>query len=222
MITTKNLCQSVPVFDGALAILKDISLEIKRGESVAIVGESGAGKSTLLGMLAGLDTPSSGEVFLNGSEITQLNEEQRSILRGKYVSFVFQNFQLLDSLTALENVVLPLEVKGVLGAEEAAKKYIERVGLKERIKHYPKQLSGGEQQRVALARAFACEAPILFADEPTGNLDTETGEKISNLLFDMNRESKATLVLVTHDMALATRCERQLVMRAGRITEGGL
>lgn len=219
MIVAKNLCQSVPVFDGTLDILKGVNIEIQRGESVAIVGESGAGKSTLLGMLAGLDIPSSGEVILNDTEITQLDEEQRSILRGKYVSFVFQNFQLLDSLTALENVVLPMEVKGVKDSDHVAKKYLERVGLLERMTHYPKQLSGGEQQRVALARAFACEAPILFADEPTGNLDTATGEKISNLLFDMNKESGATLVLVTHDMSLAKRCERQLVMRAGRMVE---
>ncbi len=219
MIRTHNLCQNVPVFDGQLDILKGISFEIKQGESVAIVGASGSGKTTLLGMLAGLDLPSSGEIWLQNNEITQLNEETRAALRGKYVSFVFQDFQLLSSLTALENVLLPLEVRRLENADELAKRYLQRVGLEARHHHYPKQLSGGEQQRVALARAFACEAPLLFADEPTGNLDTVTGNKIADLLFEMNQEAGATLVMVTHDLNLAQRCQRRLVMDAGELRE---
>lgn len=221
MIKTVNLSQQVPVFDGTLDILKGINLEIKRGESVAIVGASGSGKSTLLGMLAGLDVPSSGEVHLNGEEITSQDEEARARLRGKYVSFVFQNFQLLGSLNALENIMLPLEVRGEPDPGATAAKYLERVGLAERAHHYPKQLSGGEQQRVALARAFACEAPVMFADEPTGNLDTTTGAKIADLLFTMHREAGATLVLVTHDHGLAQKCQRQFEMTAGELREIG-
>lgn len=221
MIKTVNLSQQVPVFDGTLDILKGINLEIKQGESVAIVGASGSGKSTLLGMLAGLDVPSSGEVHLNDEEITSLDEEARARLRGKYVSFVFQNFQLLGSLNALENIMLPLEVRGEPDPETTATKYLERVGLAERAHHYPKQLSGGEQQRVALARAFACEAPVMFADEPTGNLDTTTGAKIADLLFTMHREAGATLVLVTHDHGLAQKCQRQFEMTAGELREIG-
>lgn len=219
MIKTVNLSQQVPVFDGTLNILKGINLEIKRGESIAIVGASGSGKSTLLGMLAGLDVPSSGEVHLNGEEITSLDEEARARLRGKYVSFVFQNFQLLGSLNALENIMLPLEVRGEPDPGATAAKYLERVGLAERAHHYPKQLSGGEQQRVALARAFACEAPVMFADEPTGNLDTTTGAKIADLLFTMHHEAGATLVLVTHDHGLAQKCQRQFEMTAGELRE---
>ena len=209
----------MPVFDGELHILKGIDLEIKSGESVAIIGASGSGKTTLLGMLAGLDAPSSGDIFLHDTNITQLSEEERAKLRRQLVAFVFQNFQLLESLTALENILLPLEVKGHPQALANAENYLERVGLKERAMHYPKQLSGGEQQRIALARAFACEAPIIFADEPTGNLDAETGEKIADLLFDMNREHGTTLVMVTHSRDLAERCQRQLTMSAGQITE---
>lgn len=219
MISTRNLCQKVPVVDGDLDILKGINLEIKQGETVAIVGTSGSGKTTLLGMLAGLDVPSSGEIFLNGTDITQLEEEERALMRGKYVSFVFQDFQLLGSLTALENVLLPLEVRGLGDVRSMAERYLDRVGLRERYHHYPKQLSGGEQQRVALARAFACEAPLLFADEPTGNLDTVTGKKIADLLFSMNEEAGATLVLVTHDLELAKRCQRNFVMEAGQLQE---
>lgn len=207
--------------DGTLAILKGINLEIKQGESVAIVGASGSGKSTLLGMLAGLDTPSSGEVWLRDTEITSLNEEARARVRGELVAFIFQNFQLLGSLTALENVMLPLEVRGLNSPEERAREYLHKVGLAEREHHYPHLLSGGEQQRVAVARAFACEAPILFADEPTGNLDTATGHAISNLLFSLHDaqhpEQRRTLVLVTHDPELAQRCDRQLVMHAGEL-----
>lgn len=219
MIKTVNLCQQVPVFDGTLDILKGINLEIKQGESVAIVGASGSGKSTLLGMLAGLDVPSSGEVHLNSREITSLDEEARAQMRGQYVSFVFQNFQLLGSLNALENIMLPLEVRGENDPATTAAKYLERVGLAERAHHYPKQLSGGEQQRVALARAFACEAPVMFADEPTGNLDTVTGAKIADLLFTMHSEAGATLVLVTHDRGLAQKCQRQFEMNAGELRE---
>ena len=186
---------------------------------MAIVGASGSGKTTLLGMLAGLDVPSSGEVYLGGKDITQLDEEARANLRGRYVSFVFQDFQLLGSLTALENVMLPLEVRGQNDQHALAQKYLTRVDLSHRLNHYPKQLSGGEQQRVSLARAFACEAPLLFADEPTGSLDTQTGNKIVDLLFEMNQEAGATLILVTHDLALAKRCERTLVMEAGELRE---
>jgi putative ABC transport system ATP-binding protein len=219
MIKTKALQQRVKTSEGTLTILKGIDLEIKKGESVAIIGASGSGKSTLLGMMAGLDVPSDGEVFLNDQDITRLPEEERARVRGEIVGFVFQSFQLLGSLTALENVMLPLEVKGVDRPEQRARQYLERVGLTGREGHYPNQLSGGEQQRVAIARAFASEAPILFADEPTGNLDTQTGEKIADLLFTMNQEADTTLVLVTHDPKLASRCDRQLVMEAGQIRE---
>ncbi|MEP4547989.1 MAG: ABC transporter ATP-binding protein [Saccharospirillum sp.] len=222
MIETRKLKQEVTSGEGALVILKGIDMAIHAGESVAIVGVSGSGKSTLLGMLAGLDRPSSGEVFLAGTEITALDEEQRALLRGKQVGFVFQNFQLLPSLTALENVMLPLEVKGAKEPQVRAAQWLERVGLAGRATHYPLQLSGGEQQRVAVARAFASEAPILFADEPTGNLDRRTGEKVADLLFSLNRESGTTLVLVTHDPKLAARCDRQLEMEDGTLREVAL
>ena len=217
MIKVQNVNQSVPSHDGELHILKSINLEIHQGETLAIIGASGSGKTTLLGMLAGLDLPSSGEIFINDTEITQLPEEERALIRRQLVAFVFQNFQLLESLTAIENVMLPLEVRGNSHARDIAKQYIERVGLADRAQHYPKQLSGGEQQRVALARAFACEAPIIFADEPTGNLDTQTGEKIADLLFKLNKENGTTLVLVTHSPDLANRCGRQVTMNAGQI-----
>ena len=194
-------------------------MAIYSGESIAIVGVSGSGKSTLLGMLAGLDTPSSGHIHVAGQDITQMDEEGRALLRGEKVSFVFQNFQLLPSLTALENVMLPLEVKGLANPDKQAQSWLERVGLSDRISHYPQQLSGGEQQRVAVARAFASESAILFADEPTGNLDTTTGDKIADLLFSLNKEQKTTLVLVTHDPHLAARCDRQFEMTAGELVE---
>ncbi|WP_018277011.1 ATP-binding cassette domain-containing protein [Teredinibacter turnerae] len=219
MIKTEDLRQQVPVFDGVLDILKGINLHIQHGESVAIVGSSGSGKSTLLGMLAGLDIPSSGTILLDGEDITQLDEEARAKVRARLVSFVFQNFQLLGSLTALENVMLPLEVNGFADAAERARNYLNKVGLSAREHHYPRQLSGGEQQRVALARAFSSEAPILFADEPTGNLDAETGHAIADLLFSLNEQSQTTLVLVTHDTGLARRCQRQLKMTAGQLEE---
>lgn len=222
MIETRKLKQEVASGEGSLVILKGIDMAIYAGESVAIVGVSGSGKSTLLGMLAGLDRPSSGQVYLAGTEITALNEEQRALLRGEQVGFVFQNFQLLPSLTALENVMLPLEVKGAKEPQVRAAQWLERVGLTARATHYPLQLSGGEQQRVAVARAFASEAPILFADEPTGNLDRRTGEKVADLLFSLNRESGTTLVLVTHDPKLAARCDRQLEMEDGTLREVAL
>ncbi len=222
MIETRKLKQEVASGEGSLVILKGIDMAIYAGESVAIVGVSGSGKSTLLGMLAGLDRPSSGEVFLAGTEITGLDEEQRALLRGEQVGFVFQNFQLLPSLTALENVMLPLEVKGAKEPQVRAAQWLDRVGLAGRATHYPLQLSGGEQQRVAVARAFASEAPILFADEPTGNLDRRTGEKVADLLFSLNRESGTTLVLVTHDPKLAARCDRQLEMEDGTLREVAL
>lgn len=219
MINTQDLCQSVRIDSGELHILRDINLTINAGESVAIVGASGSGKTTLLGMLAGLDVPSSGTVILNEHKLSDMSEEQRSELRRTQVAFVFQNFQLLESLTALENIMLPLEVRSAGEPEKKAREFIERVGLSSRAKHYPRQLSGGEQQRVALARAFACEAPIIFADEPTGSLDTETGMLISDLLFELNNERGTTLVLVTHSPELADRCQRRLTMQAGRIVE---
>lgn len=219
MIKAEQVNQRIPINEGELHILKDINLDIRKGESVAIVGASGSGKSTLLGMLAGLDIPTAGQVYLNETEITALDEESRAEVRSQNVGFVFQNFQLLPSLTALENVMLPLELKGDKSATSHAKDYLQRVGLSERLSHYPQQLSGGEQQRVALARAFACQAPIIFADEPTGNLDAETGDKVASLLFDLNKESETTLVLVTHSNQLAEQCQRRLIMSTGRLEE---
>ena len=216
-IVTKNLNKIVTTTENDLKILDDINFSLTQGESLAIVGPSGAGKSTLLGLLAGLDVPSSGEIYLSGKEITQLDEEQRAAVRAELVGFVFQTFQLLPSLTALENVALPLELRGDKTAEKQAREYLERVGLGERLKHYPRTLSGGEQQRVAIARAFACKPKILFADEPTGNLDSVTGKKVSDLLFEINQESDATLVLVTHEQRLAERCQNIIRLDAGKI-----
>lgn len=215
MIRIENLCKSVNTSEGLLTILKSVSLNIDSGEAVAIVGASGSGKSTLLGLMAGLDTATSGNVVLDGQSLNTMDEEQRAILRGELVGFVFQSFQLLPSLTALENVMLPIELKGDAEANDKAKRLLARVGLSERGHHYPNQLSGGEQQRVAIARAFATEAQILFADEPTGNLDTATGAKIVELLFDLNREFTTTLVLVTHDERLAQKCDRIVRLVAG-------
>jgi putative ABC transport system ATP-binding protein len=215
MIRIENLTKSVDTSEGLLTILKSVSLDIDTGQAVAIVGASGSGKSTLLGLMAGLDTATSGDVILDGQSLNAMDEEQRAILRGKLVGFVFQSFQLLPSLTALENVMLPIELKGDAQAKEKAKRLLLRVGLEERGHHYPNQLSGGEQQRVAIARAFATEARILFADEPTGNLDTATGAKIVELLFDLNREFATTLILVTHDERLAQKCDRIVRLAAG-------
>ena len=217
MIETKNLVKAVVTSEGVLTILKRVSLLIEPGEAVAIVGASGSGKSTLLGLMAGLDGATSGEVILNGHNLTQMDEEQRAILRGQLVGFVFQSFQLLPSLTALENVMLPIELKGDPEPNKKANQLLERVGLEERWHHYPNQLSGGEQQRVAIARAFATKARILFADEPTGNLDTATGAKVVDLLFDLNHEYSTTLVLVSHDERLAKRCGRIVKLVAGEI-----
>jgi putative ABC transport system ATP-binding protein len=200
-----------------LVILAAVDLEINAGESVAVVGASGSGKTTLLGILAGLDTPTSGSVALDGRELTQLTEEQRARLRGEVVGFVFQSFQLLGSLTALENVMLPGELRGDADPRSDAMELLERVGLTERATHYPRQLSGGEQQRVAIARAFASRPKVLFADEPTGNLDTVTGARIIDLLFGLNAAYGTTLVLVTHDMRLADRCDRVIELDAGHV-----
>ena len=217
MIETRRLIKSVHTTEGLLTILKGIDLRVIEGEVVAIVGASGSGKSTLLGLMAGLDGATSGDVLLGGKNFSAMDEEQRAMLRGQLVGFVFQSFQLLPSLTALENVMLPIELKGDSSAREEAQQLLNRVGLQERCHHYPNQLSGGEQQRVAIARAFATEAKILFADEPTGNLDTGTGERVIELLFDLNREFSTTLVLVTHDERLAQRCDRIIKLVAGEI-----
>ena len=217
MIETRNLVKAVNTSEGRLIILNGVSLLIESGEAVAIVGASGSGKSTLLGLMAGLDGVTSGDVILDGHNLTQMDEEQRAILRGQLVGFVFQSFQLLPSLTALENVMLPIELKGEPEPNKKANQLLERVGLEERWHHYPNQLSGGEQQRVAIARAFATEARILFADEPTGNLDTATGAKVVDLLFDLNQEYSTTLVLVSHDERLAGRCGRIVKLVAGEI-----
>ena len=217
VVIARHLNKVVTTSEAPLQILSDVNLSIQRGSSVAIVGASGSGKSTLLSLLAGLDLPSSGEVLLAGQSLTALDEDQRAALRGLEVGFVFQSFQLLDSLNAVENVMLPLELAGRRDARQHATELLERVGLKARLSHYPQQLSGGEQQRGAIARAFASEPAILFADEPTGNLDAATGQKITDLLFDLNREHGTTLILVTHDERLAARCERALHMQAGQL-----
>ena len=219
MIKTSQLNKSVKTAEADLEILRGIDLEIKRGETAAIVGTSGSGKSTLLGLLAGLDSPSGGDIYLDDTNIVQLDEDERAVLRSQKVGFVFQSFQLLPALTALENVMLPLELAGRDDARTMAEDYLARVGLGERLHHYPRTLSGGEQQRVAIARAFAAKPLILFADEPTGNLDTGTGAKIIELLFGLNEEEGTTLVLVTHDNTLADRCQRKLVMTAGQLSE---
>jgi putative ABC transport system ATP-binding protein len=217
MIKAQHIEKSVQTSEGTLCILKGIDLKIKEAETIAIVGPSGSGKSTLLGLLAGLDSPSAGTIHLGQHDITALNEDQRASVRAQLVGFVFQSFQLLPSLTALENVMLPAELNGAANARQVAEKYLERVGLAHRIKHYPRQLSGGEQQRVAIARAFASQPKILFADEPTGNLDTTTGAHVIDLLFDLNREEGTTLVLVTHEERLAERCQRRLLLEAGEV-----
>jgi putative ABC transport system ATP-binding protein len=206
--------------EGTLAILSGVSLAIARGETVAVMGASGAGKSTLLALLAGLDEPTSGRVHLADADLTSLDEDGRAAVRARHVGFVFQSFHLVPSLTAVENVMLPLELAGCSDARAAALEVLARVGLAERVGHYPRQLSGGEQQRVAIARAFVTRPDVLFADEPTGNLDAATGERIMDLLFGLNAETGATLVLVTHDQALATRCGRVIRLDAGRIVGG--
>ena len=215
VLQARNLSKTVSIADQQLCILHELNLSLKPGDSLAIVGRSGSGKSTLLGLLAGLDLPSSGEVIMAGHNLNNLDEDQRAALRAREVGFVFQSFQLLDSLTALENVMLPLELKNRKDARQQALALLHEVGLDQRTRHYPRQMSGGEQQRVAIARAFAAEPHILFADEPTGNLDSQTGERITDLLFELNRAHHTTLVLVTHDERLAQRCERQICLEAG-------
>lgn len=217
ILRASALVKRVPTAEGELTILESIDLGIGAGAQVAVVGESGSGKTTLLGILAGLDLPTAGSVWLDGDEITAMDEEQRARVRARCVGFVFQSFQLIDSLTALENVMLPLELRGDRQAKDDARDFLDRVGLAARTTHYPRQLSGGEQQRVGIARAFASGPKVLFADEPTGNLDTATGAKVADLLFDLNREAGTTLVLVTHDAALASRCGEIVTLAAGRM-----
>ncbi|MFZ8200811.1 ABC transporter ATP-binding protein [Alteromonas portus] len=219
MIKANAVTKVVDTSEGSLQILRPISFEVKSGESVAIIGASGSGKSTLLGLLAGLDQVTEGEIFLDGEALHSMNEEERAILRGNKVGFIFQSFMLVQSLTALENVMLPAEIAGLDNPKALALNILEQVGLKHRAHHFPNQLSGGEQQRVAIARAFITSPKILFADEPTGNLDAKNSEKIEALLFEMNREKGTTLVLVTHDNELAEHCDRQLTMNAGELIE---
>ena len=217
VLRAENLCKQVSSPEGTLTIVDEVSLDILAGESVAVTGPSGAGKSTLLALLAGLDVPTRGRVLLEGQDLTQLDEDGRARLRAQRVGFVFQSFHLIPALTALENVMLPLELAGRRDARRVAAETLQRVGLKERTGHYPRQLSGGEQQRVALARAFVTQPAVLFADEPTGNLDTVTGARVGELLFELNANAHTTLVLVTHDRELAARCARMVQMEAGRV-----
>ena len=219
MIKANAVTKVVDTSEGSLQILRPISFEVKSGESVAIIGASGSGKSTLLGLLAGLDQVTEGEIFLDGEALHSMNEEERAILRGNKVGFIFQSFMLVQSLTALENVMLPAEIAGLDNPKALALDILEQVGLKHRAHHFPNQLSGGEQQRVAIARAFITSPKILFADEPTGNLYAKNSEKIEALLFEMNKEKGTTLVLVTHDNELAEHCDRQLTMNAGELIE---
>lgn len=217
VLSARNLSREIEGPGGTLTILADVDLDIARGETVAIVGASGSGKTTLLGLLAGLDLPTRGQVVLEDVELTSLDEDGRAAVRGRSVGFVFQQFHLMPALTALENVMLPLELADQPGARQRATDILQRVGLGERLDHYPRQLSGGEQQRVAIARAFATNPSVLFADEPTGNLDRRTGEQIAELLFDLNAQGGTTLVLVTHDHALAQHCSQVLALEYGRL-----
>ncbi|MBY5924485.1 MULTISPECIES: ABC transporter ATP-binding protein [Halomonas] len=219
VLLARGLSKHVASGSRELTILRDLELEVQPGESLAILGQSGAGKSTLLALLAGLDTPSAGELDMFGTSLTALDEDGRAALRNGRVGFVFQNFQLLPTLTALENVLLPTELTPLDRPEQRARQWLERVGLGERLAHLPKQLSGGEQQRVALARAFVTGPELVFADEPTGNLDPETGERIIQTLFELNRSERTTLVLVTHDHALARRCDRCLQLASGKLVD---
>ena len=217
ILSAQHVSKTVSFAGAPLNILHDVSFYVAAGDSLAIVGASGSGKSTLLGLLAGLDTPSSGAITLAGQTMSALNEDGRAALRARHVGFVFQQFQLLPALNALENVMLPMELAGRADARASAKTILERVGLAARMTHYPRQLSGGEQQRVALARAFVAAPSVLFADEPTGSLDSETGAQIVELMFAMNAESQTTLILVTHDESLARRCSRQIRLSGGRL-----
>ncbi|HZW59369.1 MAG TPA: ATP-binding cassette domain-containing protein [Woeseiaceae bacterium] len=217
VLAADNVSKQVTSPEGNLTILSSVSFCIDKGESVAVVGASGAGKSTLLGLLAGLDVPTSGTVWLNGANLGELDEDGRAAVRAASVGFVFQSFHLVPSLNALENVMLPLELAAAAEPRAAARRILEQVGLADRGRHYPSQLSGGEKQRVAIARAFATEPAVLFADEPTGNLDARTGATVMQLMFELNRHSSTTLVLVTHDKSLAERCDREIGLDAGRL-----
>jgi putative ABC transport system ATP-binding protein len=219
ILEVNKLRKEVSSGDSELTILDDVSFSLEEGQSLAITGPSGSGKSTLLGLLAGLDTATSGEIYLDKVGLHKLDEEDRAILRKEKVGFVFQSFELLPSLTALENVMLPSELKSEDKPQKNAEYFLKRVGLSEREHHYPNQLSGGEQQRVAIARAFACSAKILFADEPTGNLDPKNGQVVSDLLFEVNSETDNALVIVTHDLELANRCDKRIDLKLGRIVE---
>ena len=219
ILTTNNLRKEVLSGESSLVILDDITFNLEEGKSLAITGPSGSGKSTLLGLLAGLDTATNGDITLDGIKLNALNEEERAILRKDKVGFVFQSFELLPSLTALENVMLPSELKSEKNPKEKGEYFLERVGLSDRQSHYPNQLSGGEQQRVAIARAFACSAKILFADEPTGNLDPKNGKLISDLLFEVNSERDNALVIVTHDQDLASQCDKKIELKLGKIID---
>lgn len=219
IVRVVQLTRQVPNGDGLLTILHDVSFDVAAGEAVAITGVSGSGKSTLLGLVAGLDVPSAGEVWIDGVSLFTLDEDARAALRGQKLGFVFQSFQLLPMLTALENVMLPLELAGRNDARRTAQSVLQRVGLGERMHHYPSRLSGGEQQRVAIARAFAGRPQLLLADEPTGSLDAASGERIADLLFELNRENGATLLLVTHDAVLSQRCGRRIELRAGALAD---
>ena len=217
VLAAANVSKQVSSPEGTLTILSDVSFRIEKGDSVAIVGASGAGKSTLLALLAGLDLPTSGEIWLDGANLTELDEDGRAAVRAASVGFVFQSFHLVPSLNALENVMLPLELAGKESPRQGAAQILHQVGLGDRLSHYPAQLSGGEKQRVAIARAFATEPAVLFADEPTGNLDSKTGANVMELMFELNRDSSTTLVLVTHDASIAARCDRVIGLDAGRL-----
>ena len=216
IIEARNLSKKVIFNDQEIVILDDISLKVSAASSLAVIGPSGSGKSTLLGILAGLDSPTSGEIYINQKPLHDLSEDERSKIRKDSVAFVFQNFELLSGLSALENVMLPLELKNKKNARNIAETYLEKVGMQNRLMHYPQQLSGGEQQRVAIARAFACEADVLFCDEPTGNLDSSNSELIANLIFDTFMESSSALVIVTHDISLASRCDQKIELVDGK------
>ena len=217
IIEARNLSKKVIFNDQEIVILDDISLKVSAASSLAVIGPSGSGKSTLLGILAGLDSPTSGEIYINQKPLHDLSEDERSKIRKDSVAFVFQNFELLSGLSALENVMLPLELKNKKNARNIAETYLEKVGMQNRLMHYPQQLSGGEQQRVAIARAFACESDVLFCDEPTGNLDSSNSELIANLIFDTFMESSSALVIVTHDISLANRCDQKIELVDGKV-----
>ena len=217
IIEARNLSKKVIFNDQEIIILDDINLKVSAGSSLAVIGPSGSGKSTLLGILAGLDLPSSGEIYINQKPLHNLSEDVRARIRKDSVAFVFQNFELLAGLNPLENVMLPIELKGKKNARNIAETYLEKVGMQNRLTHYPQQLSGGEQQRVAIARAFACEADVLFCDEPTGNLDSSNSELIANLIFDTFVESSSALIIVTHDISLASRCDQKIELVDGKI-----